>query len=254
MRRADVLNDFPFTFTREATQIQGSRCSFLIRLGVHQLGMWMCECSCGGVSANSYDSPRLISSWDLSSELCPCRGPSSPIPVYLTTWKDYYEWRCIPLHSPAALLLHWPLMIYRALQLATLESLLPVIPNELRIHYLGPERELLQLSVFGELRALLPGVKVHIDLVGPAIPCVRDGEKIDLYTYARCNDMGCGCQYSADNYQERIKTCHSPAITLRLLAGCYHNRCEELLQDSFPHIVIAPNAGVAAYMSWLPTL
>lgn len=58
----------------------------------------------------------------------------------------------------------------------------------------------------------------------------RDGEKIDLYTYAQCNNIGCGCQYSADSYQERIKTCHSPAITLRLLAGCYHNRCEELLQ------------------------
>ncbi|KAH6770724.1 zinc ion binding protein [Perilla frutescens var. hirtella] len=254
MKCADILNDFPFTFTREATQIQGSRCSFLIRHGIHHIGMWMCECSCGGVSANSFDSRRLISSWNLPSELCPCRGPSSPIPECLTTWKDYYEWRCLPLYSPAALLLHWPLTIYRAIQLATLESLLPEISNELRIHYLGPERELLQLTVFGELRALLPGVKVHIDLVGPAIPQVRDGEKIDLCTYAQCNDMGCGCQYSADGYQERIKTCHSSAITLRLHAGCYHNQYEELLQDSFPHIVIAPNAGVAAYTSWLPTL
>lgn len=66
-------------------------------------------------------------------------GPSSPIPEHLslTTWKDYYEWRCIPLYSPIALLLHWPLTIYRAIQLATLESVLPEISNELRIHYLG---------------------------------------------------------------------------------------------------------------------
>lgn len=82
----------------------------------------------------------------------------------------------------------------------------------------------------------------------------RDGEKIDLYTYAQCNDMGCGCQYSADGYHEKTKTRHFSAVTLRLHAGCYHNRYEELLQDSFPHIVIAPNAGVAAYTSWLPTL
>ena len=34
----------------------------------------------------------------------------------------------------------------------------------------GPEKELLQLAVFGELQALFPGVHVHIEFVGPAIP------------------------------------------------------------------------------------
>lgn len=34
----------------------------------------------------------------------------------------------------------------------------------------GPEKELLQLAVFGELRALFPGVHVHIELIGPAVP------------------------------------------------------------------------------------
>lgn len=33
--------------------------------------------------------------------------PVAPIPKQLSSWKDYYEWRCIPLHSPVALLLHW---------------------------------------------------------------------------------------------------------------------------------------------------
>lgn len=37
----------------------------------------------------------------------------------------------------------------------------------------GPEKELLQLAVFGELLALLPGVGIHIELVGPAIPSQR---------------------------------------------------------------------------------
>ncbi|XP_057774717.1 uncharacterized protein LOC130993709 isoform X2 [Salvia miltiorrhiza] len=254
MKRADILNDFPFTFTREAIQIQGTRCSFLKRHGIHLSGMWICECSCVGVSASNFQLSRLISSWNLPSELCPCRGPSSPIPERLTTWKDYYEWRCIPLCSPAALLLHWPLTVFRAIQLATLESLLPEFSNELRIHYLGPERELLQLAVFGELQALFPGVKVYIDLFGPAIPHARDAEKIDLYSYAQCNDMDCGCQSSSVSYRERIDACHSSAVTLRLHAGFYHDCYRELLQDSFPHIIVAPNAGVAAYKSWLPTI
>jgi len=37
----------------------------------------------------------------------------------------------------------------------------------------GPEKELLQLVVFGELLALFPGVDIHIELVGPAIPPER---------------------------------------------------------------------------------
>jgi len=37
----------------------------------------------------------------------------------------------------------------------------------------GPEKELLQLAVFGELLALFPGVHIHIELVGPAIPPQR---------------------------------------------------------------------------------
>lgn len=70
--------------------------------------------------------------WNLSSDLCPCRGitypppekkkkkaflaiqlilyyagPPSPVSKHLRSWLDYYEWRCIPLHSPVALVLHW---------------------------------------------------------------------------------------------------------------------------------------------------
>lgn len=37
-------------------------------------------------------------------------------------------------------------------------------------NFTGPEKELLQLSVFSELQALFPNVDVHIELVGPSIP------------------------------------------------------------------------------------
>ncbi|KAL3840996.1 hypothetical protein ACJIZ3_025587 [Penstemon smallii] len=250
MKRADSLKDFPFTFTQEPLPFQETRCSFLVKHGIHGVGMWTCECSCG-TSALNYDSPRLIYGWDLPSELCPCKGPSSPIPKRLSSWKDYCQWRCIPLYSPAALLLHWPLTIYRAIELATIESLIPDFSRELRIHYLGPEKELLQLAVFGELQALFPGIQVHIDLVGPAIPLHRDGEKIDLCTYPRCNQMDCKCKDSVETHSRRIMT---SSVTLQLHAGYYHECYRKIMKDSFPHIIIAPNAGIAAYTSWLPTL
>lgn len=43
----------------------------------------------------------------------------------------------------------------------------------LKFYMKGPEKELLQLAVFGELLALFPGVHIHIDLVGPAIHSQR---------------------------------------------------------------------------------
>jgi hypothetical protein len=38
--------------------------------------------------------------------------PESPISKQLSSWKDYYEWRCIPLDSPVALLLQWVCIFY----------------------------------------------------------------------------------------------------------------------------------------------
>ncbi|KAL6567765.1 hypothetical protein OROGR_001433 [Orobanche gracilis] len=116
-----------------------------------------------------------------------------------------------------------------------------------------PEKELLQLAVFGELQALFPGVQVHIDLVGPAISHLRNGERIVLSNYAQCNEMDCQCKYSDEN-KETITPRHSCTITLQLHAGYYHDCYRKLLKDSFPHIIVAPNAGIAAYTSWLPTL
>ncbi|CAK9137842.1 unnamed protein product [Ilex paraguariensis] len=235
MKEADVLNDFPFTFSQEATvqvcEKLETRCSFLIKRGIHRVGMWMCECNCG-TSLVSLDHPRLVDGWCLSSMLCPCKGPLSPIPEQLNSWKEYYEWRCIPLHSPVALLLHWPLTIYQAIQLAALRSLIPETSNELFIHYLGPDKELLQLAAFGELHALFPGVKVHMELVGPAIPEYRDGDTMDLHSYAHCFEADCICKSSDKNVRSSLLIGKYSAVTLRLRTGYYHDRYKEIAKVS----------------------
>jgi hypothetical protein len=112
MRRVDLLNDFPFTFTEEATiqvsQKHETRCSFFIKRGLHRVGMWMYECNCGALAFDSFN----IEGWHLPSSSCPCRGPLSPITKQLCTWKDYFEWRKLPLDSPVALLLHWVITVF----------------------------------------------------------------------------------------------------------------------------------------------
>ncbi|MBA0738780.1 hypothetical protein Gogos_012104 [Gossypium gossypioides] len=256
MKNLDLLNDFPFTFSQESTvqisEKQESRCSFLRKRGIHQVGLWVCECRCGA-SVTSFGNSRLESdTWNLSNILCPCRGPSSPIAKALCSWKDYYEWRCIPLQSPVSLLLHWPLTVYHAIQLAGLGSLTSEI-SKLCIHYLGPEKELLQLAVFGELRALFPGVFVQIELIGPAVPHHRDGDKIDLHCYAHCIEQDCDCRFRNENTSCSIGHTSS-AVTLQLHRGYYHDRFLDISKDSLPHLVIAPNAGIAAYASWLSTI
>ncbi|GKE11263.1 hypothetical protein Tco_1414814, partial [Tanacetum coccineum] len=98
-----------------------------------------------------------------------------------------------------------------------------------------PERELHQLAVFGELHALLPGVQLHIDFVGPSV----------LYDSCKSGKGEFGSDITADK---------PSAITIRLHSGYYHDRYEELTKEFVPDLIIAPNAGIAAYRSWSPTI
>ncbi|KAL8121179.1 hypothetical protein AgCh_018075 [Apium graveolens] len=253
MKHADELNDFPFIFAGEATvevlEKRETRCLFLENRGLHRVKMWMCECQCGILAASNISS--LMEGWCLASVLCPCREPQSPLQKQLDTWEDYYEWRSIPLHSPVAILLHWPLTLYWAAQLTLARSLNLEVIAELNIHYLGPDKELSQLDVFSELHALFPAIRVRLELVGPAVPEYRNGERIELYKYAHCNEIDCVCKSSEKNFSSGPS---SVGVEIRLHAGYYHDRYKDLAKDSVPHLIVAPNAGIAAYTSWSPTI
>eukprot|EP01018_Ginkgo_biloba_P002457 Gb_38908 [translate_table: standard] len=67
---------------------------------------------------NGQGMRKLIdNSWNLPSNMCPCADPENLLSTVLGSWSDYYSWRCLPLDSPVALLLHWviKLMVHRAL-------------------------------------------------------------------------------------------------------------------------------------------
>ncbi|CAN6448521.1 unnamed protein product [Victoria cruziana] len=253
MEHVDALCDFPFTFSSEVTsQVvtqEVNKCSFLKSRGLHGIGIWTYECQCEQSVALS-NFLRGKDRWFLSKELCPCSEPSSELPKILSTWKEYYEWRSLPLSSPVALLLHWPLSIYYGIQLAN-RGISPPSSGELRIHYLGPEKELHQLPAFGELRVLFPGVNVSIELVGPSIPQNRDGEHVILSGYAKCLDEECKCKFLNEN---KASATHDYRLNLRLWRGFYHDRFRDILKDGLPHYIIGPNAGIAAYASWKPTV
>ncbi|KAL5720357.1 hypothetical protein ACHQM5_013033 [Ranunculus cassubicifolius] len=242
MRSADALHDFPFTFSAEATtkisKKEMTRCSFFTKRNLHQVGMWKYECKCGAF--DSLVSSRMYNDWSLPNGSCPCYEPVNSISMPLTSWKDYYEWRCLPLFSPVALLLHWPLTLYHAVQFAR-SRLISSVSDKLHIHYLGPEKELHQLAVFAELQALFPGVDVYIEFIGPAIPKSRDGEMICMCSYSHCLEESCIC-----------KSEKRSGVMLKLRRGFYHDVYREITK--VPDLVFAANAGIAAYSTWSRTI
>ncbi|KAK4741362.1 hypothetical protein SAY87_024950 [Trapa incisa] len=257
MKQVDVLNESPFTFSEEASvkicENQESRCSFLEKRGLHLAGMWECECSCE-VTADSLEYQRIYDSWSLPSILCPCSEPVSPLSKCLLGWDDYYKWRNLPLNSPVAVLLHWAMTIYHAIKLAEIGGLIHKNKKELWIHVLGPEKELVQFGALAELQALLPGLQVHIVLVGPAVPQYRDGERINLSIYPRCNDGDCMCKSSSGSIMQTTSKSQTSEITLLFRRGLYHEVYKDIAKHSLPDLIIALNAGIAAYPTWLPTI
>ena len=59
----------------------------------------------------------------------------------------------------------------------------PSADASLRVHYLGPEKELLILPLFRELALLMPSTALHVDMIGPVAfdlpskPLVYDGPR-----------------------------------------------------------------------------
>ncbi|KAJ7763431.1 hypothetical protein B0H16DRAFT_1804550 [Mycena metata] len=156
-------------------------------------------------------------------------------------WAGYYEWRGLPIESPAALLLHWPLTVYRLL---TIAGVIPARASEARrqltVHMLGIEREMdflpvmpntdLNLVLFGHgVANLLKKVKDQRCLAAQPVvfeytaPKVSGGGRIRISLYRR----GSFWDYSA------------------------------LMRDGVqrPDALVACNAGISTYpQTWTPVV
>ncbi|KAK3125006.1 hypothetical protein QOZ80_7BG0598710 [Eleusine coracana subsp. coracana] len=194
MSHIDMLSQFPFTFSMEPLEQNHSfpiRCYFLQSMKLHQKGLWKPECMCGPEVA-SLDDLSNAAEWNLKSSLCPCIEPENLVPISLSSWKDYYHWRSLPLDSPVAVVLHW-----------------------------GLRKSYFSLRCLGN--------------------CVR------YFPVSMCT-LNLWVRQFLNQGMVRF------AVTLRLWKGFYHERYSDIMKDSNPHLIFAPNAGVAAYSSWMPTI
>ena len=88
--------------------------------------------------------------------------------LQLDSWEDYYKVRNIPLSSPVALLLTFPLTIYHAIRIhgAVPVTVAKMLNRPLRLHVVGIEKELNMIDIFKEVGYLLPkDLKVNFTIL-----------------------------------------------------------------------------------------
>ncbi|PSC75939.1 Zinc finger MYND domain-containing 15 [Micractinium conductrix] len=146
------------------------------------------------------------------------------------------------------------------------------LPQPLVLHLLGPRRELDAWPLLLELGCLLPpGQRIELHLVGPEVPPWAHGRGLRVGPPAAppCGRQGCSCGRQAaapgseavEQQAARVGSAGSehaggPAgwQTLFFWRGAWHEVAAEVeAKHGAPHAVVAPNAGLAAFMEWIPT-
>uniref|UniRef100_A0A8C4WT75 MYND-type domain-containing protein n=1 Tax=Gopherus evgoodei TaxID=1825980 RepID=A0A8C4WT75_9SAUR len=195
MARARQLADLPFTFTAEVTSDGFNREGFLAARGLTG-GYWAHESMLVrapdygvGLGGRTDWRPGLLQSGGQ-----PQLGGLTPH-VPPGSWQEYYAWRGLPLGSPLAVLLSYPLSVYYIVtQLAPqhFPELNILNKQSLRIHIVETGKESDMAPLFWELSVLLPHVSLELLFVGGALPPEADGQQVLLQRTVRGGHAGGG--------------------------------------------------------------
>lgn len=213
-------------------------CRWLELLGLHGKGMWRRMCGCYqeypfGLLPPPDGGSGLAGAWGMEHGNHPSDTPllgyvgggESPSMVLLSGWAEYYNLRELPMSSPVAALLSFPLSLYHivtSLSVATKNHLTK--GREVVVHYLGPEGELDWVPAFSELGHLLGGSgSLHIIMVGPEVPNSLSGAAASL----------------------------GRKLKVTFVQGMYQEEANSL---PTPQAVVILNSGLETYESWLGAL
>ncbi|TFY74497.1 hypothetical protein EWM64_g9515 [Hericium alpestre] len=171
--------------------------------------------------------------------------PARPQPGQIKDWKSWYEWRGLPLESPAALLMDFPLTAYYLLNdvLKLVDQSEGSGKRRLLVHYIGAEVELNFLPLFSELALLLPDT--HIDLV------IYGKAAYDLVQMA-CKDFpqSIATRDIVWSYTAPKKT-GGGSIEIRLAGDSdTWSRHDIIDKRKRPDALLGLNAGLLSYTTW----
>ncbi|XP_053218630.1 zinc finger MYND domain-containing protein 15 isoform X2 [Podarcis raffonei] len=230
MSRTRELANLPFTFTAEVTSENFNKEGFLSARGLTR-GYWAGE-------------SMLVRAPDYGVGLQ--GGSEKPVPFLQSgSWKEYYQWRGLPLGAPLAVLLSYPLTAYYIItQLAPqhFPELNILNKQSLKIHVVEAGKEFGVLMVFWELSVLLPHVSLELLFVGDALPPQLDGQQFLLQ---RDEEQGVSVR---------------PGLAPRCKGGRrelqfgFSARPYHLLQAPKPDLVIGFNSGFALKETWRSSL
>ncbi|XP_053861452.1 transmembrane 4 L6 family member 5 isoform X8 [Malaclemys terrapin pileata] len=230
MARARQLADLPFTFAAEVTSDGFNREGFLAARGL-TWGYWAHE-------------SMLVRAPDYGVGL---GGQKDWRPGLLQSgsWREYYAWRGLPLGSPLAALLSYPLSVYYIVtQLVPrhFPELNILNKQSLRIHIVETGKESDMAPLFWELSVLLPHVSLELLFVGGVLPPEADGQQVLLQrTEAQGVRIWPGPAPKAKGGRGglQLKFCAQPT---------------PLLPGPKPDLVIGFNSGFALKDTWLSAL
>ncbi|THH29345.1 hypothetical protein EUX98_g4854 [Antrodiella citrinella] len=195
--------------------------------------------------------------WKLPPHLIPYRDFASADtrPVLVTEfgepikdWDSWYRWRKLPLESPAALIMNYPMTLYQfitnCLELTNATKGSPAERIPLNVHMLGVEVELNYLPIFSELALLLPYHNIQLTMFGFSVH--------KLCLEAREYSTSLAAQSLVDK----------PVFTYTAPVACGSSTLEIFLRGEAPRwpiqapptippdALVACNAGLASYSGW----
>lgn len=260
MSRTRELANLPFTFAAEATSETFNKEGFLLARGLTR-GYWAGESMLVrapdyGVGLLQGGSEKLLASLQSGNPFealrpeggtaLPPAPPEAPSPrTFLGSWKEYYQWRGLPLGAPMAVILSYPLTTYYIItQLAPqhFPELNILNKQSLKIHVVETGKESGVLMVFWELSVLLPHVSLELLFVGDTLPPELDGQQFLLQ---RDEERGVSVRPGSAPRSKGGRR----ELQLGFSARPYH-----LLQAPKPDLVIGFNSGFALKETWLSSL
>ncbi|KAJ7676429.1 hypothetical protein B0H17DRAFT_1080023 [Mycena rosella] len=186
--------------------------------------------------------------------------PARPRPGQVKDWKSWYEWRALPLESPAAVLMDHVLTTYYLLTetLKVVDLHRPSGEQQVvDVHYLGAELELNFLPLFSELALLLPNTRVNLTIFSPATHALS-GEAKQRYPLSIAAREGPVWEYTAPRSTGggsiALSLYHPPPRpsmprTLRPFTGVW-DRSVMMLSRTDPDAIVALNARILSYSTW----
>ncbi|TFY75017.1 hypothetical protein EWM64_g8996 [Hericium alpestre] len=195
--------------------------------------------------------PTDVEAWKLEKEELVPRlffdgdVPARPQPGQIKDWKSWYERRGLPLASPAALLVDFPLTAYYLLNdvLKLVDQSEGSAKQRLLVHYIGAEVKLNFMPLFSELALLLPNT--HIDLV------VYGKAAYDLVQMARKDfPQSIATRDIVWSYTAPKKT-GGGSIEIRLAGDSdTWSRHDIIDERKRPDALLGLNAGLLSYTTW----